>query len=124
MDIGVIFKILEQTFPDEIVREVASYFILRIPKTDRRFWRINSFLFHRKFSVHERFYNDGEFLSKSYYSSNWNHPISFHVKSCPGLLLEYISVNHARKTQTNMRFWIEDGRCEESIDGVWVAKNY
>ena len=122
MDIGILHKILDQTLPDEIVREVASYFILRIPKTDRRFWRINSFLFHRKFSVKERFYNDSEFLSKSYYSPNWNHPISFHVKSCTGILLEYIFVNHSRKTQTNIRFWIEDGRCEESIDGIWVPR--
>ena len=122
MDIGVIHKILDPTLPDEMVREVASYFILRIPKTDRRFWRINSFLFHRKYSVKEKFYNDGEFLSKSYYSPNKNHPISFHVKSCTGILLEYIFVNHSRKTQTNMRFWIEDGRCEESIDGIWIPR--
>ena len=49
MNISVIDKILGFTFPEDIVFTIASYFIQKIPKKDKRFYNIKNLFISRHF---------------------------------------------------------------------------
>jgi len=117
MNSNIIGKIL--TLPEDIIREVASYFIQKISKTDTRRVRIERLLFTRRFSVTEGFYSDGEFRYKIF-SPNLEKQIFFILQTLPKHFIEYIFLF---KNRTNsIRFWITEDKCEVAVDGYWVVK--
>jgi len=65
-----IIKILSPMIPEDIIRNIASYLIMKIPKNDRRYQLLNMHL--RVMNFTELFYNDGSFLGRSVIFSNGN----------------------------------------------------
>jgi hypothetical protein len=94
----------------------------KIPKTDKRLAYIEYLLSRRKYCVHEFFYKtDGEFRGKVFISET-NTNLQFALHSCTKMFIEYVFGNIRTGIQTNIRFWIENGKCEEHINGHWVVK--
>jgi len=114
----IINKILH-VLPDDMIREIASYFILKIPKSDRRMITLNQFLNRRNQCIREGFYSDGMFRYHNYIGFRFY----FSIHYCPGKFVEYVVCdgNPRTKEQTNTRIWM-DGKVEDYI-GVWSIRD-
>jgi hypothetical protein len=119
MDITTINKILCLTFPEDVIREISSYFIKKIPKKDERFDHLDFFLHTRKYYQNEQFYDDGLFM-RHVFQSRKNLIYQFSIM--PKMFIEYTVGNVKTKVKNNIRFWFEDGRCEEYdiINNYWI----
>jgi len=115
---NIIGKIL--TLPEDIIREVASYFIQKISKKDTRRVRIERLLYERRFSVTEGFYYDGEFRYKIFSPNLEITKIYFMIRALPKHFIEYIFFCENRTN--SIRFWITEDKCEVAVDGYWVVK--
>jgi hypothetical protein len=116
MDPNIINKILCNSFPEEIIREITSYFILKIPKTDKRITYLDLLVRERNSRIIEDFHNDG--LSNTFVG------LKIYISFCiwPKDFILYIFGNRKTKEQTYSRFWFQDGKHEERINGSWVVK--
>ena len=109
-------KILH-VLPDDMIREVTSDFILKIPKSDKRMIMLDHFLMRRNEHIEEGFYSDGSFR---YHTVN-NYPLHFSIHYCSVLMfVEYVFGNLRTKEQTNTRIWM-NGKVEDYIDG-WLVR--
>ena len=118
MDIDIMNKIL-WNLPEDIIREISSYFIFKIPKTDRRIFFMENFLSRRYYRLEQGFYTDGEFRYKLFHSYDLN--IHFYIHCLPEKFITYIFGNFITEEQKHIRFWM-DGKCEEHINGSWTIK--
>jgi hypothetical protein len=120
MDITIMNKILWHIFPEDIIREISSYFIFKILKTDKRIIYFEDFLSRRNSCLYGGVYSDGKFRYQLF------HPPGSHLYFCmqslPSMFIEYTFGNFRSKKQNNIRFFIEHGKCEEFIDGYWTIK--
>ena len=103
--------------PDDIIREITSYFILKIPKSDKRIIMLDYFLIKRNQQTEERFYSDGTF--RCHIFSDFH--ICFSIHYFPRFI-EYVCMNFHSKQQTNIRFWMT-GKCEEYLD-KWTISSF
>ena len=113
----IINKILH-VLPDDMIREIASYFILKIPKSDRRMIMLNRFLMRRNQCIREGFYWDGMFRCHTYNGFRFY----FSINWCPEKFVEYVVAdgNPRTKEQSNTRIWM-DGKVEDH-NGVWSIR--
>ena len=117
MDLLLLNKILH-VLPDDMIWEVASYFILEIPKSDKRMIILNQFLMRRNQNIREGFYRDGMFR---YHIFN-DFRFYFSIHCCPGMFVEYVVCEYLRtKKQRNTRIWM-DGKVEDHIDSCWTIR--
>lgn len=65
-----IIKILSPIIPEDIIRIIVSYLVMKIPKNDKRYQLLNMHL--RIMNFTELFSNDGSFLGRSVIFSNGN----------------------------------------------------
>jgi len=109
----IINKILH-VLPDDMIREVASYFILKLTKSDKRMIMLNQFFKRRFYHSREGFYSDGMF--RYHYFNDFRFYFSIHC--LPGNFVEYVTCDGypRAKEQTNTRIWM-DGKVEDYIDG-------
>ena len=117
MDLLLLNKILH-VLPDDMIWEVASFFILEIPKSDKRMIMLNRFLMRRNQSIREGFYSDGMFRYHMYNAFNFY----FSIHCCPRMFVEYVVCdgNPRTKELSNTRIWM-DGKVEDYI-GCWTAR--
>lgn len=117
MDLSLLNKIL-RVLPDDMIWEVASYFILEIPKSDKRMIMLNQFLKRRNQNSREGFYRDGTF--RYHYFNDLRFYFSIHY--LPGMFVEYVVCdgNLRTKDQRNTRIW-NDGKVEDYM-GCWIAR--
>ena len=117
MDLLLLNKILH-VLPDDMIWEVASYFILEIPKSDKRMIMLNHFLMRRNQNIREGFYSDGMFRCHTYNGFRFY----FSINCCPGKFVEYVVCdgNPRTKELSNTRIWM-DGKVEDYI-GCWTAR--
>jgi hypothetical protein len=119
MEYSTINKILFLTFPEDIIREISYYFIKKIQKKDERSEYLDFFLHTRKYYQNEQFYNDGLFM-RHVFQSKKNLIYQFSIM--PKMFIEYTVGNVKTKVKNNIRFWIEDGRCQEYdiVNKCWI----
>jgi len=120
MDFFLILNKILHVLPDDMIREIASYFILKIPKSDRRMIMLNPFLKRRNQSSREGFYRDGIF--RYHYFHDFR--IYFSIHYCPGMFVEYVfcdSYPERTNGQTNTRIWM-DGKVEDYTDDGWSVR--
>jgi hypothetical protein len=117
MDLSLLNKILH-VLPDDMIWEVSSYFILEIPKSDKRMIMLNRFLKRRNQNSQEGFYSDGIFRYR--YFTDFHFYFSIHY--LPGMFVEYVVCNGNPRTkeQRNTRIWM-DGKVED-YNGCWTAR--
>ena len=117
MDLSLLNKILH-VLPDDMIWEVSSYFILEIPKSDKRMIMLNQFLKRRNQNSREGFYSDGKF--RYHYFTDFRFYFSIHC--LPGQFLEYVVCdgNPRTKDQRNTRIWM-DGKVEDYM-GCWTVR--
>ena len=65
-----IIKILSPIIPEDVIRIIASYLVMKIPKNDRRYQLLDKHL--RVMNFTELFHNNGSFLGRSVIFSNGN----------------------------------------------------
>lgn len=105
--------------PEDIIREISSYFILKIPKIDKRIVLMENFIRRRNYRLEQGFYTDGEFCYKLFHS--YDRKFHFSMHCLPEKFITYIFGNFITEEQKHIRFWI-DGKCEEHINGSWTIK--
>jgi hypothetical protein len=81
---------------------------------------IENFINRRNSCLHSGLYSDGKIRY------NLFHPLGSDIYFCmqclPSLFIEYTFGNFRSKEQKNIRFFINDEKCQEYIDGYWVIK--
>jgi hypothetical protein len=125
MDPNIIHKILSNSFPEEIVREIASYFILKIPKTDKRITWLDLLLRERNRRIREGFYKEGQFFHHIFVCRKHVSEIYIALHFWPNkyAMIKHIFGNLKTKEQIVSRFRIEEGKHEEYVNGSWVEKH-
>lgn len=118
MDINIITKILYSKIPEDIIREITSYFIQKISKKDSRCLCIERLLYNRSISVTEGFYSDGMFRYKLFAPEPKTINKYFLLQIVPTLFIEYTFCYE--NSINSIRFWIKEDKCEVAIDGYWV----
>jgi hypothetical protein len=111
---SLLHKILP--LPVDLIREIAGYFILKIPKNDPRYQKLLGLK-----PWHEEFYVNGDLRCK------WFEPaphlqLSFHLFLAPIYsrgFVEYVFINFTTMKQSNFRF-MADGTYKEAIDGRFI----
>jgi hypothetical protein len=117
MQINTLNKILFLTFPEDIICEIASYFIKKIPKDDTRCSMIEKYLVYKQRYLTQEFYPDGEFRYNlfQYQGSPKRY---FLLCFFPEWFIEYHFCIDYRIS--SIRFWIKDNKCEVPVDGRWT----
>jgi hypothetical protein len=67
-----IIKILSPMIPEDIISNIASYLIMKIPKNDRRYRLLDMYMHSRFMNFDELFLSDGTFFGRSVLFSNGN----------------------------------------------------
>ena len=119
MDFFTIINKILHVLPDDMIREISSYFILKIPKSDRRMIMLDRFLMRRNQCIREGFYNDGMFRHHTFIGFRFY----FSIHCLPGMFVEYVTCdgNPRTKEQRNTRIWM-DGKIEDYI-GCWSIRH-
>ena len=117
MNISIITKILGEILPEDIIREISSYFIQKISKNDIRYRCLNNFMLFRISYTRDGYYSDGEFRYKLFYPPGKRF---FCLKILPRNFIEYHFCIDNRIS--SIRFWIKDNKCEVPLDGLWIEK--
>ena len=72
MEVEDVIKILSPMIPEDIIRNITSYLIMKIPKNDRRYRLLEMYMCSRFMNFDELFLSDGTFFGRSVLFSNGN----------------------------------------------------
>jgi hypothetical protein len=117
MQINTLNNILFLTFPEDIIREISSYFIKKIPTDDQRCIFIEKYLVYKQRYLTQEFYPDGEF-HYNLFQFEVSVKRYFLLRCFPEWFIEYHFCIDDRIS--SIRFWIKDNKCEVPVDGRWT----
>jgi hypothetical protein len=107
MDNTLITETFIPIFPEEIIRNIKSYLIMKISKRDYRYRILKDYFWHyRNYKVQKLFYSDGVFRGYILKFYNPNHILL--MCSLPRMFIEYSFQNLETKEKTNDRCWFNN----------------
>ena len=119
MDNTLITETLIPIFPEDIIRNIKSYLIMKIPKRDYRYRILKDYFWHyRNYKVQNLFWSNGVFRGYLFSFYNQNHVLI--MSWIPKMFIEYSFQNMETKESTSDRCWFEKQYWENyHIDG-WI----
>lgn len=99
-------EILSHILPEDVIRNISSYLIMKIPKKDRRYRMLDYLLYGIKHRTQEmRWKCDGKFRG---YFINFSHPdLILVMQYFPGSFIEYQFQNMTTLSYTIDRCWLK-----------------
>ena len=107
--ITVIKETLLPILPEDIIRNITSFLIMKIPKNDYRYKMLEEYLFYnRSYRIQHLFWSTKEYRGFIFKFYNQNHILI--MDWIPNTFIEYSFQNITKKESTNDRY-LFDKKC-------------